>query len=528
MKIETDNWFAGNLDGAGIENHHLKNHYPAGMPSFQIDLKNWVAAAKLAKDAGMRLVSLWAAEGGREDSVLYAYIVFAHPAHRQIILRTGLDPDVPLLPSVSRHHVSAIRMERTMQDMLGIKVDGLQDARRWIKHEHWPAESYPLRSSFKPDAVMPQADGEYQFLKADGDGVYEIPVGPVHAGIIEPGHFRFLAVGEEILNLEERLGYVHKGIEKRIEGMRATEAIKIASRVSGDTTVGHGWAFAKACENAACLELPERANALRGVLCERERMANHIGDIGAICNDVALAFMHMQMQKLREDIAGIHKNIFGHRLLMNVIIPGGLNRDIDTESIRELGIQTKLIAKEVEELREIYTNNASIQERVIGSGIVNRETAESIGLLGYAGRASGLSSDVRVDSPYPPYDKIKIDVFRTEHGDAATRISVRFEEIKESARIICQLLNNLPEGKTYTSWQAPEDGLCGFSTVEGWRGEIAHWIRFGSNGAIARCVIKDPSTVNWLALELAVRGLPVPDFPLNNKSFNCSYSGNDL
>ena len=262
-----------------------------------------------------------------------------------------------------------------------------------------------MLSSFKPDTDMPRVKGEYPFIKADGAGVHEIPVGPVHAGIIEPGHFRFLAVGEQILNMEQRLGYVHKGIEKRIEGMRAREAIKLAGRISGDTTVGHGWAFAKACENAARLEIPERAIALRAVLCERERMVNHTGDIGAVCNDVAFSFMHINMQRLREDMARLNKELFGHRLLMDIIAPGGLNRDIDTETVNKLADQTKTIAEQVEQLRDIYTNNPSIQERVVGSGIVSPEDAGAIGLLGYVGRASGLSNDVRVDNPYPPYEQ---------------------------------------------------------------------------------------------------------------------------
>jgi len=528
MNRNIGNWFVSKLDVAEIKQTPLENHYPLSVPSFGVSIDDWSAVASICKNSCMRLISIWASEEKKPSPLLYAYAVFAHPTHRRVMIRTALNLDAPILPSISSDYIPAIRMERTIQDMFGIKMEGLTDERQWIKHEHWADESYPLRSSFKADAKMATGDGEYQFLKTESDGVYEIPVGPVHAGIIEPGHFRFLAVGEEVLHLEERLGYVHKGIEKRIAGMRATDAIKLASRVSGDTTIGHSWGFARACETASSFEVTDRANALRGILCERERMANHVGDIGAICNDVAFAFMNFQMQRLREEMARVHKKIFGHRLLMNTIAIGGVNINLNSDSIKELAKNTESIAQEAEELRKIYNDNASIQERVIGSGIIEPKVADEIGLLGVVGRASSFVNDVRLEATYSPYDKINVSVFHKGHGDVATRISVRFEEIQESARIINELLDNLPEGKIISDWQPPKNCVSGFATIEGWRGEIAYWVRFGNDGVIERCMIKDPSVVNWLGLEIAVRGLPVPDFPLINKSFNCSYSGNDL
>ncbi|MFQ5581608.1 MAG: NADH-quinone oxidoreductase subunit C [Mariprofundaceae bacterium] len=529
MSQAVNTWFAEQLGEHGIYNRYLDDHHPARMPCLQIRRLDWEPAAELAKQLQMRFTALWAAEAGsHNEKALYAYMAFAHPQHRHVILRTDLNSETSVLPSISHHYIAAMRKERTLQDMFGIQVDGIPDTRPWIKHEHWPEDAHPLRSTFKASAKMAFTEGEYSFIKAEGDGVYEIPVGPVHAGIIEPGHFRFLAVGEQILNLEQRLGYVHKGIEKRMEGMRADDAAKIAARISGDATVAYSWAFARACEHASYSQVPDRANAIRAILCERERMANHIGDIGAICNDAAFAFIHVQMQRLREEMARLHKQLFGHRLLMDMIVPGGIKLDLDVEGMERLVDQTTALAVEVEELRGLYADHPSIQERVIGSGAVSIEDAKTIGLTGYVGRASGVYADERVEEAYPPYDRLDVQVPEGRLGDVATRVWVRFEEIAEAARIISTLLGDLPDGHIANDWQPPVAGVSGFSSIESWRGEITCWLRFGENGAIDRGTFSDPSVVNWLGLELAVRDVPVPDFPLNNKSFNCSYSGNDL
>jgi len=529
MIHEANTWFSERLSDHGIVTRYLEDHHPAEMSCLQIRRLDWTHVAEEARRQDMRFVSLWAAEAGaHDDQALYAYMAFAHPKHRHVLLRTDLNMDDPVLPDIGRHYVAAVRMQRTLQDMFGIRVDGFADTRRWLKHEHWPEDAHPMRRSFAADTHMETEAGEYAFIRAEGDGVYEYPVGPVHAGIIEPGHFRFHAVGEQILNMEERLGYAHKGIEKRFEGLTTSEGSRLAGRISGDSTVAHAWAFAQACENAAYLEVPERAVALRGILCERERMANHIGDIGGVCNDGGFAFMNVQMQRVREEMARVHKDMFGHRLLMDLIVTGGVACDLDRESQHRLCEQTQALATEIEELRTIYADHPSIQERVIGSGPVSIEDAKSIGLLGYAGRASGVYADERVEEAYPPYDRLQLQMPQGEFGDVATRVWVRFEEIAESARLICELLKNMPDGSVQTEFIAPEEGISGFDVIEGWRGEIAAWARFGQNGMIDRYAVRDPSEINWLGLELAVREVPVPDFPLNNKSFNCSYSGNDL
>ncbi len=530
MRHLANTWFAEKLGDHGVYTTYLEDHHPAHMPCLEIRMLDWEQAAKTARLLQMRIVAVWAAEAGshEQDEGMYVYMSFAHPEHRHALLRTLLGKTKREITSISKHYIAASRMERHMQDMFGIDVVNTPDNRRWLKHEHWPEDAYPLLREFARDTKMERVEGEYPFVQSGSEGVYEIPVGPVHAGIIEPGQFRFLAVGEKILNMEQRLGFVHKGIEKAMQGRTAEDGVRLAARVSGDCTVGHAWAFAQACEYAAHTEVPKRASYLRGVLCERERMVNHIGDVGAICNDAAFSFMHNQCLRLREDMARLHANIFGHRLLMDTIVPGGVAVDINADGRTSLIEQTRSLAAEVEVLRAIYADNPTIQQRVIGSGPVSIDDARDIGLLGYAGRASGNDPDERIEEAYPPYDDLEVNVPQGKLGDVSTRVWVRFEEIADSARMIIRLLENLPEGDICAEWQASEPGISGFSAIESWRGEIACWLRFGDEGKIDRYFVRDPSAINWLGLELAVREVPVPDFPLNNKSFNCSYSGNDV
>jgi len=538
MTALSNTWFAERLGDHGIHSEYLEDHHPAHMPCLEIRRLDWAQAAEEAKCLDMRLVAVWAAEAGKHDSsaegkrALYTYMAFAHPEHRHALLRTELRPENPEIHAISSHYIAASRMERNIQDMFGIHVIDTPDNRQWLKHEHWPEDAHGLRHTF--DSKTPllsdpeRAAIDYDYVACDSESVYEIPVGPVHAGIIEPGHFRFLAVGEKILNMEVRLGYVHKGIERAMKGRTAPDGIKLAARVSGDSTVGHAWAFAQACEYAANLQIPRRASYLRGILCERERIANHIGDIGAVCNDAGFAFMHIQCSRLREDMARLHHQAFGHRLLMDSLVIGGVAQDLSVEMQNIILQQTRDIAAEVERLRDIYADTSSIQQRVIGAGIVSIEDAKDIGLLGFVGRASGHYPDERIEEAYPPYDQLDIAIPEGKLGGVSTRVWARFEEIANSSRMIIQLLESLPEDDIQTAWTTPEAGVSGFAAIESWRGEIAAWVRFGMDEKIDRYFVRDPSAINWLGLELAVRTVPVPDFPLVNKSFNCSYSGNDV
>jgi len=534
MTALSNTWFAERLGDHNIHSQYLEDHHPAHMPCLEIRRLDWAQAAEEAKRLEMRFVAVWAtlATDHHKQNELYAYMALAHPEHRHVLLRAPLNTEKPEIHSISKHYIAAYRMERHMQDMFAISVKDIPDSRPWIKHEHWPQDAYPLLQNF--DAKTPMQSkpiGQYEdyaYVACESESVYEIPVGPVHAGIIEPGHFRFLAVGEKILNMEERLGYVHKGIERAVQGHTAEQALHIAGRVSGDSTVGHSWAFVQACEYATKTTPTKRAAHIRGILCERERIANHIGDIGAICNDAAFAFMHIQCSRLREDMARLHQQIFGHRLLMNTLTLGGVAHDLTADMCQEIIQQTRNIATEVEHLRTIYADTPSIQQRVIGTGLVSTEDAKDIGLLGFVGRASGHYTDERIEEAYPPYDELHITIPEGKLGGVSTRVWARFEEIANASRMIIQWLENLPEGDIQSSWPAPKAGVSGFAAIESWRGEIAAWVRFDEHAKVERYFVRDPSAINWLGLELAVRTVPVADFPLVNKSFNCSYSGNDL
>jgi Ni,Fe-hydrogenase III large subunit len=365
-------------------------------------------------------------------------------------------------------------------------------------------------------------------MLAQGAGVYEIPVGPIHAGIIEPGHFRFQAVGETVLNLEERLGYVHKGIEKIAEGRDPAGLARLAGRVSGDTTVAHAWAACMAMERAAGIAVPARALALRAVLAERERIINHVWDVAMICNDVSYAFGFYQFGRLREDWLRLNRTLFGHRLMMDRIIPGGVCVDIDTENIGAMLAQGDALNGELDELLPILADNASLQDRLVSTGVLSVELAARFGCVGYVGRASGQDFDVRRDAAYAPYDGLDITVPVLTAGDVAARLQVRIEEIRVSLRLQAQLLGGLPAGELCAAWRTPAPDSEGVGIIDGWRGEIISYVRFDSAGRIARYFPRDPSWLIWPALEKLIRGNIVPDFPVCNKSVNGSYSGQDL
>ncbi|QPJ62039.1 MAG: hydrogenase subunit [Candidatus Nitronauta litoralis] len=485
----------------------------------------WAPVAKISQQEGLRLVAEWASE---EKGVFTIHAAYALGALGYALVATQLRQGVEEFSSLVPHYSVAARMERIIHDFYGLTPLGHPDLRRWIKHDSWPENAFPLRKGFALNVPLERQEGSYPFIETDGEGSYEIPVGPVHAGIIEPGHFRFQVVGEQILNLEERLGYVHKGIEKHFENQDAVSAARMAARISGDATVAHSWAYCLAAEQAVGRVVSPRAAHLRAVLCERERMANHIGDIGAICNDAAWAFMQMQCQRLREDLARLHQKLFGHRLLMDVVVPGGVTRDLDRDGTARLRNQTQAVAGEMKELFGIYEEQTSIRDRVIGSGGISAQNAQTLGLLGVVGRSAEQDLDARRDAAYSPYDQCPPQVKVCRGGDVSARLWIRFQEIQDSARLIEKLLVDLPEGSFQEPFKEPGEGSWGFAVVESWRGEIATWIRFGSGGKIQRCYVRDPSMINWLGLELAVQEVPVPDFPLNNKSFNCSYSGHDL
>ncbi|CAA9890465.1 Formate hydrogenlyase subunit 5 [Candidatus Methylobacter favarea] len=494
---------------------------------WQIESQHWQQFATLAIQQNIRWAAGWA-EHYQEQFFINACF---EKQGLYVLVRTILNAVKPELPSQAAVYPAANRSERHTQDMFGINFVGHPDNRRWTRHKAWTKHHNPLRKDFpvqgEPEAVTPPDIG-YPFVKAYGAGVYEIPVGPVHAGIIEPGHFRFQAVGEMILNLEERLGYVHKGIEKIAEGRTPESLARLAGRVSGDTTVGHCWAACRAMEQAAGIEIPPRAALIRGILAERERIANHLGDIGAICNDVGFVFAQMQLMRLRELWLRSQAKTFGHRLLMDCIIPGGVNCDLPEDACLVMEQEMIRLKIELDEILLAVDMASSLEDRLYTAGYLAPEIAAAFGALGYVGRASGQKVDVRRDAPYAPYDQVTFKVPLEKQGDIASRFWMRSKEIDAALKLIKQFIGLLSPGDLLADWKTPLPGSEGLGIIEGWRGEIIAYIRFDSDSKIARFYPRDPSAVNWPVLEKLVLNNIVPDFPVCNKSVNGSYSGNDL
>ncbi|MEC4749016.1 NADH-quinone oxidoreductase subunit C [Methylomicrobium sp. Wu6] len=495
---------------------------------WQIDAHHWRQFAELAIQQNIRWAAGWAEHD--QDRFLINACFEKHGVY--LLLRTTVSAAKPALPSQATVYPAANRSERHTRDMFGIDFSGHPDNRPWTRHKAWSKQSHPLRKDFPVQGepqTMTSPDLDYQFVKAYGAGVYEIPVGPVHAGIIEPGHFRFQADGELILNLEERLGYVHKGIEKIAEGRTPESLARLAGRISGDTTVGHSWAACMAMERAAGVEIPPRAALIREILAERERIANHLGDVGAICNDVAFVFAQMQFTRLRELWLRTNAGVFGHRLLMDRVVPGGVACDVTHEAGQSMLKDIARLRKELSDIVTALDLNTSLEDRLYTAGYLSAEIAEAFGTVGYVGRASGQSFDVRRDAPYPPYDQATFKVPLETEGDIAARVWIRLKEINAALKLIEQFIGRLPiGGDLIAAWRTPAVGSEGLGIVEGWRGEIVAYIRFDGDNQIARFYPRDPSILNWPVFEKLTLNNIVPDFPVCNKSLNGSYSGNDL
>ena len=503
---------------------------PGAVPAFgaDVDASQWTRTCLQAKEQGGRLVALWGSDSAEGGLAVHAALVT-----RTGLLVLALPVADGFYPDLSELFPAANRMQRAAFDLLGISAEGAADRRKWLRHAAWRADEFPLRKDFHAGR-QPPASGHaatadaYPFVRVEGEGVHEIPVGPVHAGTIEPGHFRFSIVGERVLRLEERLGYKHKGIEKRFEEMDYMQGAKLAGRVSCDSTVAYAWAYAMAVESASGTSPSPRASLLRALMLERERIANHLGDLGFLGNDAGLAFGLSQFSVLKEDVLRLNAGLFGHRYLMDAVTPGGIARDLHADGVALIREECDALEETVRRLKSVYDEHAGLQDRFIACGRVTPELAARLGLIGCAGRASGQSWDLRVEYPCIPYHELEVRMATHRNGDVAARVTVRFEEVFESLRLCRLLLERLPLGEVIVPLPAPAPGAFGVGWVEGWRGEVFIAFEAGAGGRIQRCHPHDPSWHNWPVLEHAVIGDIVPDFPLINKSFNLSYSGHDL
>lgn len=484
-----------------------------GFIRFEVDERDWICLA-MGCAAGLQdLLSLWPDRG-----LIHMALGIPADAARFIVSlplkRTGY-------PSVALNHSPAMRLERAIRDLHGIESKRLPDQRSWLDHGAWPSPP----STHKP--AVERAVAEYQFLPVDGESLHQIPVGPVHAGIIEPGHFRFTANGEAVVRLEERLGYVHKGVESLCAGASLADAARVAARISGDSTVAYGWAFALAAEAALGWKVPPRARLLRCIMAELERLAHHVNDIGAICNDASVVLIHARCTVLRERILEAAKVAFGHRFIMDRIVPGGTACDLAADGAAAIAALLKHLESEFEWLMHVYEEAPSLQDRTVTTGRVGSELARRFAAGGFVGRASGRAFDARIHYRYAPYDGLRLTLSLREEGDVDARLGVRAAEVRSSIDLVRQALSLLEPGPVASPPPRAKAGEAA-AMVEAFRGDVFVSMRIDDQGRIGNFHARDASWFQWPLLEAAIEGNIVADFPLCNKSFNCSYSGHDL
>lgn len=477
--------------------------------------KEWTTLADALGAERLTLMSLW----GEAGAVCMA--LHDAPARRVAVARLPVTRGN--FPSVGARHAPAQRLERAITDLFGMKPEGAEDTRPWLDHGRWEI-AHPLGA--KPGHAVDPAP--YPFLPVEGESLHQVPVGPVHAGVIEPGHFRFTAQGETVVRLEERFGYTHKGIDRLMQGATLTRGAELAARTSGDSTVAYSLAFAQATEAALGAEVPRRAFALRGIMAEMERLANHIGDVGAVCNDAAFALMLARTSALRERVLRAAQTAFGHRFMKDRIVPGGVSVDLDDAGEKAIRALLKDVRDSFPSLINLYDHTASLLDRTVANNCVAPELVRRFGAGGYVGRASGRDFDARRDLRYAPYDMLRLEVPTRQDGDVNARIWIRMREVDQSCALITQILGTLQSGPILTELPAASAPSEGLGLVEGFRGDILLWLSLDGDGRIGRCHMRDPSWFQWPLLEAAIEGNIIADFPLGNKSFNCSYSGHDL
>ena len=502
----------------------LSSNVPARL--LNLDSGQWLSAAHALRDAGAHFLTLWGTDDRDSSACFRVFAAWLLPGSILVIAHAIQDSEDLTYPSLSTLFPAASRMQRAVRDLLGISAAG-EDPRGWLRHNGWPATAFPLRRDFASASPEPVASAPYPFVQVEGDGVHEIAVGPVHAGVIEPGHFRFSVVGEKVLRLEERLGYTHKGIAKCFQGMPQAEGHRLAARISGDSAVAYSWACCAALESITQTVCPPRASQLRALALEHERLANHLGDLGALGNDAGFAFGLTQFSALKEDLLRMNAALFGARYLMDFVVPGGVAADLPADSTGPLATLYAMLEQRVAEMRSVYDNHAGIQDRFRETGRLDSELARRLGAIGLAARASGIACDLRADLPCPPYLHLQTRVSMQSYGDVAARVQVRFDEIFESLRLCRVLVGNLAEGPARVAHPIAPSGGLGLGVIEGWRGPVVVVLETGDGGAIRTGHAHDPSWQNWPLLEYSILGNLVPDFPLINKSFNLSYSGQD-
>ena len=496
--------------------------------SFALDGVDVREVTKFLLERQARLASVFAEDRVATYGIFNNYYVFEHRDDtRYLVLQVPISPGQPRFPSLAAELPAVNWQEREIQDWFGLEAAGHPNPRRVALHDNWP-EVHPLRKDFPLNYVLPPFEGQrHEYRPTLGEGVFQIPVGPVHAGIIEPGHFNFAVAGEPILYLQLRMFYTHKGTEKLFEHLPVHRAVFLAESISGDSSLSHGTAFCQAIERAAEIEVPFRAALMRTILLELERIYNHIADIGAIATDVGFVIANAHAGRLREIVVSMNEDLTGSRLARGFVCVGGVRRDWLRQQLDALRHIADVVEREFNDLIALIKSSDSTRDRLERTGILRADKAKALGIVGVGGRASGVDLDVRRDHPYAAYNSVNFRVPVYEEGDVLHRMQVRIDEVRESIALLRAAIAQLPDGPHRAPVQEIPAGRTALSAVEGWRGEILHWVRTAPGNRLERCKIKDPSVNNWPALVEAVQGNIIADFPVINKSFNLSYSGTD-
>src|SRR3989338_1899592 len=494
-----------------------------------LEIKKVVSGLYGHKNLSLKLIT--ATDERKENGCFKIWYVFGVPKENIFIIPFIQLKNTTEFPSLSLVRHEVLNYERKIKTFFGLTPIGCHDQRPMLLHENWPMDIFPLRKNFNWQTKPKTASGTYHFQKVKGEGIYEVPVGPLRSGIIDPGHFRFSLAGERIELLEPRLGFTHKGSEKLFEALPLHEQILVSEKISGDRSFSHLLAFCQVLEKLIDTKVPERARYVRVIYAELERLANHFGDIGAIMLDTGFNFGGAQGARLRELVMQINESITGSRFLRGVNMVSGVAKDIDNKEKNKLSLELGRIHRDFSEVIRVAENSTSLLIRLKGTGILSLEIDKNYGVVGVAGKATGLENDTRVDYPYAAYDELLLDKVATERdGDVYARFRVRIKEAHASIKIIQEALGQLPEGYINIPNRSVvfKKNALAISMVEGWRGEIVYFVTTDADGNIDRVVPRDPSFINWAVLREAGFGNVLPDFPLINKSFNLSYSGNDL
>lgn len=530
MLLHISNMLKENLEQYIPKN--AKIEFSANAAIFEVPISDIKEIANnLYNNKNLPLKFITATDEREENGCFKIWYVFGVPQEKTFIIPFVQLKNTEEFPSLTPAIHAAGFYERKILTFLGLIPIGHPDPRPLILHENWPTDAFPLRKDFdwktKPDLEQ----GTYPFQKVEGEGIYEIPVGPIHAGIIEPGHFRFSVAGEEIVLLEARLGFTHKGSEKIFEHLSLTDQVRLSEKISGDSSFSHSLAFCQALEQLGNITVPKRALYLRVIYAELERLANHFGDIGAIMIDTGFNFGGSHGSRLREMMMQINERLTDSRFLRGVNTCGGVTKNINIKEKENLIKNLTTINKDFSEIIEVAENSTSLLNRLKGTGILSLEIAKDRGVVGIPAKSVGIKVDARVDFPYAAYDELKLEKIETEkNGDVYARFRVRIKEALVSIKIIQEALHKLPDGLIIASDNEVKfnKNAIAISMVEGWRGEIMYFVTTDKSGNINRVAPRDPSFINWTVLGSAGLGNVVPDFPLINKSFNLSYSGNDL